>query len=196
MVEELNHLLTQAATMDARSRSEQLDAEILDGVSELIGRILALGEGVARRLSVPGIFIKALHTLECPMAMKDIGKRLHCDPSFVTMVADMLEKRGLARREAHPGDRRVKNLILTGDGLALRHRIESELAARMPWSRVLSQDERELLLVLIRKMLVAEDLPAAPETDSPVPDPAAGPLPPPDRGEVTGTLSSTPAAAS
>ena len=60
--------------MDAPSRSEQLDAEILDSVSELIGRIFALGEGVARRLSVPGIFIKALHTLECPMAMKDLGK--------------------------------------------------------------------------------------------------------------------------
>ena len=151
---------------------------------------------MAQRLSVPGFFIKALHTLECPMAMKDLGKRMHCDPSFVTMVADMLEKRGLARREAHPGDRRVKNLILTGDGLALKHRIESELAARMPWSRVLSQDEREQLLILIRKMLVAEDLPAATETGSPVPGPAAGPLPPPDRGEVTGTLSTTPAAAS
>ncbi len=185
----------QPGTNDQPSADDQLDAEILESVSELIGRIIALGEAMARRLSVPGIFIKALHTLECPMAMKDLGKRMHCDPSFVTMIADMLEKRGLARREAHPGDRRVKNLILTGDGLALRHRIEGEMAARMPWRRVLSRAERETLLALIRKMLVAEDLPAAGQTDSPVPGPADGPLPP-DRGEVTGTPASAPAAAS
>jgi hypothetical protein len=116
--------------VDRHSCREQLDAEILDGVSELIGRIIALGESMAQRLCVPGFFIKALHTLERPMAMKDLGKRMHCDPSFVTTVADMLEKRGLATREAHPGDRRVKNLVLTGDGMALKRRIESEMAPR------------------------------------------------------------------
>lgn len=81
---------------------------------------------------------------------------MHCDPSFVTTVADMLEKRGLARREAHPGDRRIKNLILTGDGSALKKHLETELAAWMPWSRALDNDERAQLLALIRKMLRAE----------------------------------------
>jgi len=164
--------------VEGQSHSEQLDAEILDGVSELIGRIIALGEGMAQRMCVPTFFIKALHTLERPMAMKDLGKRMHCDPSFVTVVADMLEKRGLARREAHPGDRRVKNLVLTGDGLALKHRIESEMAARMPWSRTLDEQEREQLLALIRKMLSADTLPNAEWPDSAAsPAPAAGPAP-------------------
>src|SRR5713226_6169306 len=117
--------------VEGQSRGEQLDAEILDGVSELIGRIMALGESMAQRLGVPGFFMKALHTLERPMAMKDLGKRMHCDPSFVTVVADMLEKRGLARREAHPGDRRVKNLVLTEDGQALKCKVEEELSSRM-----------------------------------------------------------------
>jgi MarR family transcriptional regulator, organic hydroperoxide resistance regulator len=135
---------------------EQLDAEILDCVAELIGRVMALGESLAERLRIPAPFLKALHVLGQPMAMKDLGKRMHCDPSFVTVVADMLEKRGLARREAHVGDRRIKNLVLTADGLALKHRIESELAARMPWSRALTEPEREQLLALIRKMLAAE----------------------------------------
>jgi MarR family transcriptional regulator, organic hydroperoxide resistance regulator len=145
---------------------EQLDVEILDGVGELIGRIIGLGENIAQRLCVPSFFIKALHTLERPMAMKDLGKRMHCDPSFVTVVADMLEKRGLARREAHPGDRRVKNLVLTSDGLELKRRIETELAARMPWSRMLTEDERQQLLTLIRKMLKAEKPPEE-ETGAP-----------------------------
>jgi DNA-binding MarR family transcriptional regulator len=189
--------------VEGQSRSEQLDAEILDGVFELIGRIIALGESMAQRLGVPTFFIKALHTLERPMAMKDLGKRMHCDPSFVTVVADMLEKKGLARREAHPGDRRVKNLVLTGDGLDLKHRIQSEMAARMPWSRTLDEHEREQLLMLIRKMLSSENLPDTAAADSPA-DPAfaspepAGPVsdepgsPEPTR-EVDDTVSAAPA---
>lgn len=197
--------------MEGDSRREQLDSEILDGVSELIGRIIALGESMAQRLCVPSFFIKALHTLERPMAMKDLGKRMHCDPSFVTVVADMLEKRGLARREAHPGDRRVKNLVLTDDGLALKHRIESEMAARMPWSRTLDEHEREQLITLIRKMLTCQDLPdidspvtpASADADSPVSADAdsqatpasAAPKPPASAGEVEDTVSAAPARA-
>jgi DNA-binding MarR family transcriptional regulator len=162
--------------VEGQPRGEQLDAEILDAVSELIGRIMALGESMAQQLCVPTFFIKALHTLERPMAMKDLGKRMHCDPSFVTVVADMLEKKGLARREAHPGDRRVKNLVLTGDGLDLKHRIESEMAARMPWSRALDEHEREQLLTLIRKMLTSKNLPdTAAAADSPASPASASP---------------------
>jgi MarR family transcriptional regulator, organic hydroperoxide resistance regulator len=141
--------------MAGQSRRDQLNAEILESVSELIGRIMAHGEQLAQNLGIPAPFIKALHTMDCPMAMKDLGKRMHCDPSFVTLVADMLEKRGLARREPHPADRRVKNLVLTDDGLTLKSRLETEIAARMPWNRTLNDDERAQLLALIRKMLSA-----------------------------------------
>jgi MarR family transcriptional regulator, organic hydroperoxide resistance regulator len=142
--------------MTGQSRREQLNAEILESVSELIGRVISHGEQLAQKLAIPAPFIKALHTMDCPMAMKDLGKRMHCDPSFVTLVADMLEKRGLARREPHPADRRVKNIVLTDDGRSLKHRLETEIASRMPWSRTLTDDERAQLLALIRKMLSAD----------------------------------------
>ena len=143
--------------MTRQARREQLNAEILDCVSELIGRVISHGEQLAQKLSIPAPFIKALHTMDCPMAMKDLGKRMHCDPSFVTLVADMLEKRGLAKREPHPADRRVKNIVLADDGLSLKHRLETEIAARMPWSRALTDDERAQLLALFRKMLSADE---------------------------------------
>jgi MarR family transcriptional regulator, organic hydroperoxide resistance regulator len=149
--------------LDTKSPSEELDAQIVDGLSELIGRIISRGERLARDLGIPSYFIKVLHTLNCPMAMKELGQRIHCDPSFVTVVADMLEKRGLARREAHPGDRRVKNLVLTDAGITLQQRVERELATRMPWSRALSVAEREQLLALIRKMINADDSASAPQ---------------------------------
>lgn len=161
--------------MSGESRTEQLNAEIQECVFELTGRMIGQAERLAQRLGIPAICMKALNTLDAPMAMKDLGKRMHCDPSFVTAVADMLEKRGLARREAHPGDRRIKNLILTGDGSKLRRHLESELAARMPWSRGLNDDERVQLLALIRKMLSAEALDGDAEVGG---DAAAGLVPP------------------
>jgi MarR family transcriptional regulator, organic hydroperoxide resistance regulator len=154
--------------MTDQSQHEQLDTELLTCTSELIGRIVRQGEQLAHRLGIPAPFMKAMHVMDCPMAMKELGKRMHCDPSFVTLVADMLEKRGLARREPHPADRRVKNLVLTEDGLGLKRRLETEFAARMPWNRALSEDERAQLLALIRKMLTADS--EAGSTGSPASD--------------------------
>jgi DNA-binding MarR family transcriptional regulator len=185
--------------VQGKSRTDELNAEIQECVFELTGRIIEHAERLAHRLAVPGICIKVLHMLDAPMAMKDLGKRMHCDPSFVTAIADMLEKRGLARREAHPGDRRIKNLILTGDGRDLKQHMEAELTARMPWSRGLNDDERAQLLALIRKMLSA-DPPASqagPGEDTAEASPAAaGSTSPPDAArEVDTTPGLTPAPA-
>jgi hypothetical protein len=83
-------------------------ADIAGCFFELIGRIVGQAEQVAQGLGIPSPFIKALHTLECPMAMKEMGKRMHCDPSFVTLVTDMLEKRpdpqGQGRGRDHRAD--------------------------------------------------------------------------------------------
>ena len=135
----------------------QQSSDVADGFFELIGNIVGTADQLAQRLNVPAPFIKALHTLDCPMAMKELGKRMHCDPSFVTLLADMLEKRGLAKREPHPADRRVKNLVLTEQGEALKRQVEAEITARMPWNRALNESERAQLLALIRKMLSAEN---------------------------------------
>jgi MarR family transcriptional regulator, organic hydroperoxide resistance regulator len=137
--------------------ADQQSSDVADCFFELIGNIVGQAEQLAHRLSIPAPFIKALHTLDCPMAMKELGKRMHCDPSFVTLLADMLEKRGLARREPHPADRRVKNIVLTSEGEALKQRVEAEITARMPWNRALTESERAQLLALIRKMLRADE---------------------------------------
>jgi MarR family transcriptional regulator, organic hydroperoxide resistance regulator len=85
--------------------------------------------------------------------MKDLGLRMGCDPSFVTSVADALEKRGLARREPSQRDRRSKNLVLTPEGVTLRERLCAALSARAPWCTTLDTSERRCLLGLMKKML-------------------------------------------
>jgi DNA-binding MarR family transcriptional regulator len=150
--------------MEPRSSADQLDLEILEAMGELIAQLLGKAEQIARRYGVPAFCLKALHALRSPMAMRDLGRQMHCDPSFVTSVADMLEKRGLARREASTVDRRIKNLVLTAAGLGLRAQVEQELTAHVPWN-CLDEDERRSLLAMIRKMTRAQD--AAPQSAAP-----------------------------
>ena len=132
-----------------------LDVEILDTMAELVAAMIRRAEDIAQRQGVPIIFLKALHQLDCPLAMKDLGQRMRCDPSFVTSVADQLEKRGLATRESDPADRRVKRIALTPAGLELKQRIESEILSGLPWRHALDNDERACLLGLVRKLLPA-----------------------------------------
>jgi MarR family transcriptional regulator, organic hydroperoxide resistance regulator len=133
----------------------QLDQEIFDAMAEFLGQLLQRGDRLAEELGVPLFCLKALHRLGTPVTMSELGKQMRCDRSFVTMIADTLEDRGLARREPNPTDRRLKNLVLTPQGLDLKKRLEAELLAQMPWSHALDIDERAALLELIRKMTKA-----------------------------------------
>ncbi len=138
--------------MHTRSDEDLLDLEILDSVAGLFGRLIAEGEALAKSFGVPVFLIKALHILDNPLAMKDLGQRMHCDPSFITSIADTLEKRGLAAREPDPADRRVKRLVLTPAGAELKARIEDEVLSHTPWRQSLSREQRASLLALIRTM--------------------------------------------
>ena len=84
--------------------------------------------------------------------MKELAQRMGCDASFVTAIADALERHGLARRAPSERDRRVKHLLLTEDGIAAKERLMRELAARMPWCYALDETERQCFLGLLRKM--------------------------------------------
>ena len=131
---------------------DELDQELFDAMTEFLGQLLRQGDKLAEEFGVPMFAIKALHRLGTSVTMKELGRQLHCDPSFVTMIADTLEERGLARREPNPEDRRLKNLVLTSRGLELKRKVERALVGQMPWSGALDRDEREHLLRLIRKV--------------------------------------------
>lgn len=138
--------------MRTRSEEDLLDLEILDSMAGLFGRLVAEGEALANSFGIPVFLIKALHMLDNPLAMKDLGRRMHCDPSFITSIADTLEKHGLAAREPDPADRRVKRLVLTPAGAELKASIEDEVLSRTPWRQSLSREQRASLLALIRTM--------------------------------------------
>ena len=132
---------------------DELNQQITDTLGELFRHAHDLGQGIAADFGLTVSDTKALIMLEAPMTMKDLGLRMGCDPSFVTSVADALEKRGLARREPSQRDRRSKNLVLTSEGVMMRDRLCAELSARAPWCTTLDTSERRCLLGLMRKML-------------------------------------------
>jgi len=131
---------------------ERLDQDIFDAMTELVSHLLQRGEQLAERYQFPVSCMKALRQLDAAVSMKDLGQRLHCDPSFVTMIADALEERGLARREPSPVDRRIKNLVLTPRGLEIKAAMEQDLLEHMPWSEAFDETERQQFLELVRKM--------------------------------------------
>ena len=64
-----------------------------------------------------------------PGKMSELADALFCDSSNVTGIVDRLEERGLVRREAAEGDRRVKLLVLTEEGEWMRSEITKRMAA-------------------------------------------------------------------
>src|SRR5215471_3455397 len=151
--EPVPHATPLVTGMVRDAADEELNQQITDTLGELFRHAHDLGQGIAADFGLTVSDTKALIMLEAPMTMKDLGLRMGCDPSFVTSVADALEKRGLARREPSQRDRRSKNLVLTPEGVTLRDRLCTELSARAPWCTTLDTSERRCLLGLIRKML-------------------------------------------
>jgi MarR family transcriptional regulator, organic hydroperoxide resistance regulator len=150
-----------------RSREDELNLCIMDTLSEVVKRAATFGQALAQALGLSVSDLVGLHKLGEPMTMKEMGQRMHCDPSFVTVVINGLEKRGLARRETSERDRRIKNVVLTAEGVSLRERLEKEFATRMPWASALDTGERECLLAVLRKMIAAADAAcAAPSGES------------------------------
>jgi MarR family transcriptional regulator, organic hydroperoxide resistance regulator len=132
---------------------DDLNQQITDTMGDLFRHAHDMGQVIAAGFGLTVSDTKALIMLEAPMTMKDLGLRMGCDPSFVTSVADALEKHGLARREPSLRDRRSKNIVLTPEGVTLRDRLCAELSAQAPWCTTLDVSERRCLLWLMRKML-------------------------------------------
>jgi len=132
---------------------EQLNQQISETFSEIIKYAHDLGQSIATDFGLTGSDAMALFKLEAPMTMKELGQKMGCDPSFITTIADALEKHGLARREPSLRDRRSKNIVLTPEGVTVRDRLFREILSQAPWCTALDTGERRCLLGLIRKML-------------------------------------------
>ena len=87
--------------------------------------------------------------------MRDLSGRIGCDPSYVTGIADRLEALGLVQRLPSTDDRRVKLLVVTDEGFAMRAQLVDEVNGVTPGFSALTPPEQECLLGLLTKVLDA-----------------------------------------
>jgi MarR family transcriptional regulator, organic hydroperoxide resistance regulator len=93
----------------------------------------------------------ALQALDEPKPMGELAKALSCDNSNVTWITDRLEERELVTRTPAPHDRRVRLLVLTKKGRALREQINARLAEPPPPIAGLSRDDQNALRDVLRR---------------------------------------------
>jgi DNA-binding MarR family transcriptional regulator len=130
--------------------------DAFDALSELFELMNAGLQQVMRQFELLPPYALALAQIDDAAPMKELGQRLGCDPSFVTAIADVLEDRGLVRREIDRADRRSKNLVLTRKGVEVRARLQHEFFNDLPGIRRLDDRERQYFVELLRKMVAAE----------------------------------------
>ena len=108
---------------------------------------------VAAEFELSPMQAHVLRLLDQPLPMRALASRLCCDASNVTGIVDRLEQRGLVERRAAPSDRRVKLLVVTRRGQALRRRMLLRLAeAPEPIARLSEDDQRVLRDILHRAL--------------------------------------------
>jgi DNA-binding MarR family transcriptional regulator len=121
-------------------------------------KAMAAGQQITQETGLPLAPQRALLVLPLDesISMRQLARRLGCDYSYVTPLVDTLENRGLAVRQPHPTDRRVKVIVLTGKGQELAKRLQ--LADTTPPAAFsnLSEAEMNTLRDLLRKLASAE----------------------------------------
>ncbi|MCU1378147.1 MAG: MarR family transcriptional regulator [Acidimicrobiales bacterium] len=108
-----------------------------------------------------GLTVRTIHALldlspDEPQPMNALAEQWFCDASNVTGIVDALEVRGLASREAHASDRRVKLVRLTDVGAAVRARCVEHLSQPPPGLLRLSSDELRTLRPLVERAAEGE----------------------------------------
>jgi DNA-binding MarR family transcriptional regulator len=107
-------------------------------VLDALHQIVAGAEALTRRFEgrIPGMdghaFVPyALHRLALAgrrgVAQVEFARLLRLSPSSATRLVDALEANGVVRREPHPNDRRINQVVLTVVGKALMEQVLDDL---------------------------------------------------------------------
>ena len=140
---------------EAGTDASAVNRDILDALTSLIKVVGEVAQQIATEFDIAPHDLLAMFKMDSVLTMKELAQHMGCDASFITSVADTLERRGYVRREPSQRDRRVKNLVFTEEGIAAKERMMRELAEKMPWSYALDDSERHCFLRLLKKAVGA-----------------------------------------
>lgn len=138
---------------------KQLSREVL---GHLMGVMHAMKDHVATLAAgfdLTPSQLAALTHLDEPRSQRELAQSLHFDASNVTDIVDRLEARGLVVRTIDPHDRRVRRIVRTPEGDALRRKALDEALASAPTVAPLTAAEQRQLCDLLGKIAAPVELP-------------------------------------
>jgi MarR family transcriptional regulator, organic hydroperoxide resistance regulator len=130
---------------------DEVAAALLYQVMAVAGQVTGRMQEGLERLDLTGPTANLLWTLDPgaePQSLRKLATLLHCDPSNITLLSTKLEERGLAERRPHPGDGRVRTLVLTGEGRKVREQLLAIVAKRSPFAELDAEEQRTLRSLL------------------------------------------------
>ena len=138
----------------SRVAPDRGEDEVLHLLFAVMGVMRAHFEDVVASFELTPPQAHALRLLEPdqPVPMRDLAEALHCDASNITGIVDRLERRRLVERQVSSVDRRVKTLVVTEEGRALREALFARLADGAPPAVALTARERSDLATLLAKV--------------------------------------------
>lgn len=147
-----------------RSSASKADlaAEAWRGIFEFIVATAGQRDAVLERLRLTPGDSRALAAVSDYQArtMRSLAEEWRCDASNATWMVDRLEKRGLVKRQAVPGDRRLKAVALTQRGVKAKEALRDGMYAPPPELLVLSRSELEGLSSAVANLPGARISPA------------------------------------
>ena len=129
-------------------------AHVLTLVHKIHDAADALSQDVADVLGESGLtkpqagILWALSPSTPPVSMRELARRLHCDPSNITLLGDQLQAVGLVQRQPDPTDGRRRVLVLTDEGLALWSRLLERMQQRSALFTLTIEEQNQLLGLL------------------------------------------------
>ncbi|WP_101254197.1 MarR family winged helix-turn-helix transcriptional regulator [Streptomyces barkulensis] len=133
---------------------DPLTLEVVELIGSVVLRFHQEYDEAAARHSLTGAQARLLTLLhhQC-LPMREIARRLKCEPSNITGIVDRLESRGLVERRPDPADRRVKLAAATESGHETAERLRASMDFAAEPLADLTPAERALLRDLLRRTL-------------------------------------------
>lgn len=106
----------------------------------------------------------ALMALEpgAPLTMGALASAMQCDNSNVTGIVDRLEAAGIAERQPAPHDRRVKTVVLTEHGEAVKAEVRRRAGQPPPELAALADEDAEALRDILARAVAGSTATTSP----------------------------------
>lgn len=119
--------------------------------AHLVATFMVHRERMAAAAEAEGLTLgqaKALNHLvpDQPGPMRELAGSLQCDASQLTDIVDRLEALGLAERRVSASDRRVREIVLTPEGVEAQARVQAAMFTPPDALLALSEHEQRMLL--------------------------------------------------